>query len=161
MQSPVLCAVEVPKSVLQNYHMLMARVTIVPAENTDGICDIGPSGGHHVHKASDHRLVYRRIAGFFVGLPLVKLHWQLRGKWSGLVHSERHQDRPNVDVLMDVDRVMLPIAFNAHAEIEGDTPKTMRPERVLHQILDLLNQALVSNVRRSLMYRMPVPQTMS
>jgi hypothetical protein len=46
---------------------------------------------------------------------------------------------------MDVDRVMLPIAFDVHSEIEGDTPKIMHPEPLLHLILDLPNQALVSN----------------
>ena len=46
---------------------------------------------------------------------------------------------------MDVDRVMLPIAFDVHAEIEGDTPEIMHPESLLHLILDLPNQALVSN----------------
>jgi len=46
---------------------------------------------------------------------------------------------------MDVDRVMLPIAFDFHAEIEGDTPEIMHPEPLLHLIVDLPNQALVSN----------------
>jgi hypothetical protein len=45
---------------------------------------------------------------------------------------------------MDVDRAMLPIAFDVHAEIEGDTPEIMHPEPLLHLILDLPNQALVS-----------------
>ena len=144
-QSPVFRAVEVPKHSLESYHMLIARFVIVPAENSDGICDIGPSGGHRVHEASDHRLVYGRIAGFFVGLPLVKLHRHWRGNWSGPVHSELRQDRPNVAVLMDVDRVMLPIAFDVHAEIEGDTPEIMHPEPLLHLVLDLPNQALIRN----------------
>ena len=129
----------------ESYHMLIARVVIVPAENSDGICDIGPSGGHRVHEASDHRLVYGQITGFFVGLPLVKLHRHWCGDWSGLIHSELRRDRPNVAVLMDVDRVMLPIAFDVHAEIEGDTPEIMHPEPLLHLVLDLPNQALVSN----------------
>jgi len=85
------------------------------------------------------------MAGFFVGLPLVKLHCHRRGNWPGLVHSELRQDRPNVAVLMDVDCVMLPIAFDVHAEIEGDTPEIMHPEPPLHLALDLPNQALVSN----------------
>jgi len=144
-QSLVLRAVEVRKHAFESYHMLIARVVIVPAEDSDGVCDIGPSGGHRVHNASDHRLVYGRIAGFFVGLPLVKLHCHWRGNWPGLVHSELCQDRPNVAVLMDVDRVMLPIAFNVHAEVEGDTAEIMHPESLLHLILDLPNQALVSN----------------
>ena len=46
---------------------------------------------------------------------------------------------------MDVDRVMLPIAFDVHAELEGDTPEIMHPEPLLHLILDLPNQALISN----------------
>jgi len=47
---------------------------------------------------------------------------------------------------MDVDRVMLPIAFDVHAEIAGDTPEMMHLEPLLHLVLDLHNQALVSNV---------------
>jgi len=144
-QWPVLRAVEVPEHALVNYHMLIAGVVIVPAENSDGICNIGPSGGHRVHKASNHRLVYGRIAGFFVRLPLVQLHCHWRGNWPGLVHSEHRQDLPNVAVLMDVDRVMLPIAFGVHAKIEGDTPEIMQPEPLLHLVFDLPNQALVSN----------------
>jgi len=46
---------------------------------------------------------------------------------------------------MDIDRVMLPIAFDIHAEIEGDTPEIMHPEPLPHLIVDLPNQALVSN----------------
>ena len=46
---------------------------------------------------------------------------------------------------MDVDRVMLTIGFNVHTEIEGDTPEIMHPEPLLHLILDLPYQALVSN----------------
>jgi hypothetical protein len=127
--------------------MPIVWVMIVPAENSDGICDMGPSSGHRVHKASDHRLVYSRIAVFFVGLSLVKLHCHRRDNWPGLVHSELRQDRLNVAVLMDVDRVMLPIAFDVHAEIEGNTPKMMHPDPLLHPILDLPNQALVSNCK--------------
>jgi len=125
--------------------MLIARIMIVPAKDSDGICDIGPSGGHRVHNASDHGLVYGQIAGSFVGLPLVKLHNHWRGNWPALVHSELRQNRPNVAVLMDVERVNLPIAFDVHAEIEGDTPEIMDPEPLLHLVLDLPNQALVSN----------------
>ena len=54
--------------------MVIAQVVIVPAENSDGIGDIRPSGGCRVNMASDHRLVYRQIAGFLVGLPLLKVH---------------------------------------------------------------------------------------
>jgi len=46
---------------------------------------------------------------------------------------------------MDVDRVLLLIAFDVHAEMEGDTPEIMHPEPLLHLILDLPNQTLVSN----------------
>jgi len=46
---------------------------------------------------------------------------------------------------MDVDRVVLPIAFYIHAEIEEDTSEIMHPEPLRHLILDLPNQALVSN----------------
>jgi hypothetical protein len=41
--------------------------------------------------------------------------------------------------------VMLPIAFEVHADIAGDTPKIMHPEPLLHLILDLPNHTLVSN----------------
>jgi len=144
-QSPVLDAVEVPKYTRESYHMLIARVVIVPAENPAGIWDIGPSGGHRIHEAWHHWLVYSQIAGFFVGLSLVKVHRHWRGNWSGFVHSEHRQDRRNVAVLMDVDHVILPIACDVHAEIEGDTPKIMHLERLLHLILHLPNRALVSN----------------
>ena len=40
---------------------------------------------------------------------------------------------------------MLLIAFDVHAEIEGDTLEIMHPEPLLHLILDLPNLALVSN----------------
>jgi len=73
-QSPVLQAIEVPKQGLQSYHMVIPRVLIVPAENSNGLCNIGPSGCHRVNKESDHQLVYGGIAGFFVGLSLGKLH---------------------------------------------------------------------------------------
>jgi len=46
---------------------------------------------------------------------------------------------------MDVDRVMLPIAFDVDAEIEGDTPEIMHPEPLLYLVLDLSNEVLVSN----------------
>jgi hypothetical protein len=47
----------------------------------------------------------------------VKFHCHRRGNWPRLVHSELRQDRRNVAELMNVDRVMRPIAFNVHAEI--------------------------------------------
>jgi hypothetical protein len=125
--------------------MLVAWVVILLAENANGICDIGPSSGHLVHQASDHRLVYGRIAGFFVGFPLMTLHCHWRGNWPGLVHSELCQDRLNVAVLMDVDRVMFPIVFNVHADREGDTTDIMHPEPLLHLVIDVPNQALVGN----------------
>jgi hypothetical protein len=75
----------------------------------------------------------------------VKLHYHWHGIWSGLVYSELRQDRPNLAVLMDVNRVTLPIAFDDHAEMEGDTPEIIHPEPLLHLVLDLPNQALVSN----------------
>jgi len=108
-QLPVLRAVEVPKHALESYHMLIARVVIVPGEISDGICNIGLSGGHRIHKASDHQLVYCQIAGFFVGLSLVMLHCHWCGNWPGLVHAELRQDRPNVAVPMYINRVMLPM----------------------------------------------------
>ena len=142
---PVLHAVEVPKHALESYNMLIARIVIGPAENFNGICNIWLSGGHRVHKASGARLVYGRIAGFFVGLSLVKLHGHWRGNWPGLNHLELRQDRPNVTLLMDVNCVMLPIAFDVHAKIDGDTPEIMHPEPLLHLALDQPNQPLVSN----------------
>jgi hypothetical protein len=144
-QSPVLRAVTVPKHLSESYHMLIAWVVIVPAENSDGICDIGPSGGHRLHKAYNHQSVYGRIAGFFVALALMKLNCHRRGNWAGVDHSELRHDRPNVAALMNVDCVMLPIAFDVHAEIEGDTLEIMHPEPLLHVIIDLPNQALVNN----------------
>jgi hypothetical protein len=75
--SPVLSAIGVAKHVLGSYHILIARVLIVPAENSHGMWDIEPSGGYRAHEASDHRLVSGQIAGFFVGLSLLKVrcHW--------------------------------------------------------------------------------------
>jgi hypothetical protein len=113
MQSPVLRAGEVLTHPFESYHMLVAHMVILPRDNWDGICNIRPSGGHCLHKASDHRLVYDRIAGFFI-------------------------------VLMDVDCVMLPIAFSVHAEIEGDSPEILHLEPLPHLILDLPNRVLVS-----------------
>jgi hypothetical protein len=144
-QSAVLCAIEVPKQVLESYQMLIGRVVIVLAENSDGLCDLGRSGCLCVYKASDHLLVYGRIAGFCVGHPLVKIHCHRHSNWPRLFHSELRQDRPNVAVLMDICRVMLPIAFDDHGEIDEDTAEIMHPEPLLHLILDLTNQALVSN----------------
>jgi hypothetical protein len=46
---------------------------------------------------------------------------------------------------MHVDRVMLPIAFNVHAKIEGDTPEIMHPGHLLHLVLDQPTQAFISN----------------
>jgi hypothetical protein len=40
---------------------------------------------------------------------------------------------------------MLLVAFDVHAEIEADTPEIMHPEPLLHLVLDLSNQALISN----------------
>jgi len=57
MQSPVLCAVEVPKHRRGSNHMLISQVIIELVEKSDGICDSGPSGGHRVPEVSDQRLV--------------------------------------------------------------------------------------------------------
>jgi hypothetical protein len=73
------------------------------------------------------------------------LHCHCRGNWSGLVHSELRQERPNIAVLVDVDFVVLPIATDVHAEIEEDTPEIMHTEALLHLILDRPNQTLVRN----------------
>jgi len=61
------------------------------------------------------------------------------------MHSELPQHHPNVAVLMDVVRVMLPIPFDVHGKIQGDTPEIMHPDPLLCLILDLPNQALISN----------------
>jgi hypothetical protein len=90
-------------------------------------------------------VVYGRIADFVVGLALVKLHCHWRGNWSGLIQSEHRQNRGNVAVLMHVDRLMLSIVFNVHATIDDDTSEIMHPDPLLHLILDLPNQVLVSN----------------
>jgi hypothetical protein len=131
--------------VLESYQILIARVVIVPAENPNGICTIGPWGIHREHEASDHRLVNGRFAGFFIRLPLMKLHYYWRGNWSGLVHSELRRNGPNEALLMDVDSVMLLIGFDVHAEIEGDTSEIIHPEPLLYLVLDLPHHALVSN----------------
>jgi hypothetical protein len=47
--------------------------------------------------------------------------------------------------MMDVERVMLPIPFDVHAKLEADTPEIIHPEPLLHLILGLPYQALVSN----------------
>jgi hypothetical protein len=90
-------------------------------------------------------LVYGRIAGFFMGLSRVKFHQRWRRKRSGLVDSELPEECANVAVLMDVDRVMLPIVINVYAEIACHTPYIMSLEPSLHMIRDLDIQALVSN----------------
>jgi hypothetical protein len=41
--------------------------------------------------------------------------------------------------------MMLLIAFDVHAVIEGGTPEIMYPERLLHLILDLTNEVHISN----------------
>jgi len=46
---------------------------------------------------------------------------------------------------MDKDLLKLQIAFDLHTEIEGDTPEIIHPEPLLHLILDLPNQALITN----------------
>jgi hypothetical protein len=98
--------------------VLIALVGIVRAENTNGICDIGPSGSYYVHRASDHRWVDGRISWFCLGLPLAQLHCHWRGNLPGLIRSELYHNHPNVAMLMDVDHVMLMIAFDVHAEIK-------------------------------------------
>jgi hypothetical protein len=142
---PVLRVLDVPKHAFDSYRMLSVRVVIVPAENSESICNIRPSGGHGVYNSSDSRLVYGRIAGFFVGLPLVKVHCHWCGNWPGLRQSELRKDRPNVAVLMDVDRVMHSIEFDLQAGIDGDTPEIMQPDHFVHLMHDLPNEALYSN----------------
>jgi hypothetical protein len=90
-------------------------------------------------------LVYGWIAGFFVGLPHMKLHSHWHRNWTGLIHSKLRNNRLNVAVLMSVDRVMLPMTFHVHAEIDGETPEVMHPEPLLHLSLDLPDQALFRN----------------
>jgi len=125
--------------------MLIPRVLIVQAENSNGICDIRLSGSHQIHKSSDRWLINGWNAGFFVRYPLVKLHRNWRGNWSGLVHSELRQDHLSVAVLLDVDSMMLPIRFDIHAGINEETPQIMLPEPRLQLVLHLAYQAVVSN----------------
>lgn len=144
MQSAVLPAIEVPKQVLESYHLLIAWVVIIPVENPDGKCDIGLSGGHRLHKASKHGSVFSKIAGFFFGLLLVKYDHNWHGNDSGRVHPELLQHRPNVAVMMDVDHMMHLIEFDGHAEINGDTAEIMHPEPLSHVIHNLHKQARIS-----------------
>jgi len=95
-QMPVLRAVEVPKHWFASYHMLIVCLVIVPAENSDDICYIRPSGSHRIDTVSDHWFGYVQITRLFIGLSLVKLQRRCCGNWSGLVHSELRQDRLNV-----------------------------------------------------------------
>jgi len=145
LQTPVRCAVELPNDTLRSNYMVIARVMIVLAEISDGIFDIGPSDSYRVDKPSNERLVYGRIAGFFVRIALLKLHCHLRGNWHGLNHAEIRNDRPNGVVLMDVIRVLLPIAIDVHAKLQWCTTKIMYPKAHLHVIIDLPNHALVRN----------------
>jgi len=132
---------------------------IVPAEYTEGLCNIGSSGGHRVHTASNDRLVYHRIAGFFVGLPHLKLHSHWHGNWSGLIHSARRQDRPNVAVLTDVDLVLLAIVFDVHAKIERNNREIMHPEPLRHLVLNRPIKPSVALIRWSSTYRTIVATT--
>jgi hypothetical protein len=75
----------------------------------------------------------------------VKLHRQWRGNSSRLIDCELRQHRLNEAVLRDVNRVMLSIASDAHAETDGDTPAIMHLEPLLDLILDLPTQAHGSN----------------
>jgi len=125
--------------------MLIAWVMIEPAEDSDGYAMSG-------RVAIITYITLLIIDSYMVGpqasssgLPLVKLHCHWSGNRPAHVHFELRQDRPNVAVLKDVDRVMLPIAFDVHAGIEGDPPEIMHSEPLLHLILDLPNQALISN----------------
>jgi len=86
-------------------------------------------------------LIYGRIARIFIDLPFAKLHCHWCGNWSALVHSELHQDFPNVAVLLDVHHGMLSIDFEVHDEIGGDTPDIMHPEHLLPLIHQLPNAA--------------------
>jgi len=90
MHTPVLHAVKVRKHTLESYHGLVAPVLFVPAQYSDNICDIRPTGDLRVHEASDHQLVYGQIAGSFRVIALLKLLHHKRGKWSGIVHCELH-----------------------------------------------------------------------
>jgi hypothetical protein len=89
--------------------------------------------------------VYGGITGSFIGLPLVKCHHDLCGNWSRLIRSEFRQYCPNVSVLMDVNWVMLPNAFDLHAKFEDDILEIMYLETHHHLMVDLRNQALISD----------------
>jgi len=101
MQSPFLRAVELPKQPFESYHILVTRIVIVPAENSDGICDIGLTGSQRVYRASDQRLVYCRITGFFV---------RCGGHHGGFVHHDLQEDFPLIipwDSAKEVEDVFL------------------------------------------------------
>jgi hypothetical protein len=135
----------VSKYTIGSYDILIAWVVIVPADKSEAICDIRPSNNHGLHKASDHRVVYDRITEDLVRLPQVTLRSHRHGNWPRLVHSEYRHGRSIVGVLMDVDCVMHPIAFDVHAAIGGDRPEIRHLEPRLHYILHRPNQAAVSN----------------
>lgn len=90
---------------------------ILQAENCGGICDIGLRASNCIHKASDYRFGYGQIAGLFVRVSLVKIHRHWHGNLSGNMHSELRQNHPNVTVLIDLARVMLPNALDVLAQI--------------------------------------------
>jgi hypothetical protein len=102
-----------------------------------------------------------RIAGVFVRLPHVKrlCHW--RGNWSGLIHSELHQDRLNVAVPMDADCVVHLIPFDIRAATDRHTPEIIHPEPVLYLISDLPNKPYLPVKRRSSTYRMTAATTLT
>jgi len=133
--------------------MRIAQTVIIPAENCDGICDIGLSGSHHVHPASNHRLGSGRIACFYVGFPLVKFHCLWRCMWPGHLRSELRKDIRNVAVLLEVDHFRIPIAFDAHTEMEWDTLEIMHPEPLFDLVLDLPSTTSLEMMRRSVTHR--------
>jgi len=74
LQSLGICTVELPNHLLEGYPILFAWIVIELAENSDGICCIGPSGSDHINTASYYGLVYDRIRSFFLQLYLGKHH---------------------------------------------------------------------------------------
>jgi len=134
--------------------MCVPLIVIISAETSDGMCDIKPSSSHRVYNAPYHRLLYRLLTGFILRLPLVKPHSHWHDRWSRLIHPGHPQDHPNVSMLLEVNHVTLPVAFNVRVDIEADTPEILHLEPLLHLILDLHNLALISNDERSMSYRM-------
>jgi len=133
-------AVQISKCPLHSYHMLLARVVAVPAENANSKRDIGPSCSHRIHKTPNHRLVKLLIAGFFVWCALVKLYRDCGCDCFRLIHAKFFQYHLDVSMLVDIDCAEIAIALDIHAEIERNGAKVVHLESSLHLRLDVDDQ---------------------